>query len=414
MQRTPAERYDVRHNSTAVSTKATNNHRAQFTPARDSRNRRVRGLYIRNGRFYCQLWVDRSDGRKTARRFPLFNAENLPARTLNEAKEALEIKRNDRREDKLPTPGRKPNFLDYSETYLNKAKVQRKRPGTLQNEQQAITRWRSHLGHVRIDKIATPMVASFVEKRLKGGLFGKRKLDQVSERTANLDVIVLRNVLNAAIDDGLLRDLPRIKLLKEAPAQKRRLLTVEEFNSLIKAAKTHCKNNGPQLADYLLFLAFSGVREQEALRIRWADVDFERERITIGSDGLSKNRESRCVEFNPKLRDHLLHMKRNRAPDCSWLFPSPRRGPRDQHARSFRESLKIARPAADLRWVGFHDLRHYFCSMCVMAGIDFMTIAAWLGHKDGGILVGKVYGHLLDEHRQRMASKLTMGVAART
>jgi hypothetical protein len=35
-----------------------------------------------------------------------------------------------------------------------------------------------------------------------------------------------------------------------------------------------------------------------------------------------------------------------------------------------------------------------------MAGIDFMTIADWLSHKNGGILIGKVYGHLLDERRQ--------------
>jgi integrase len=406
IQRTPDEPNAPASKSLRKSEIA-GNHARQFTPARDSRNRRIPGLYVRNGRFYCQLWVDRGDGRKTARRFPLFNSANLPARTLNEAKEALEIKRNDRREDRLPTPGRKPNFLDYSETYLNKAKVQRKRPGTLQSEQQAIARLRSHLGHVRIDKIAAPVVASFVEKRLKGGLFGKRKLEAVSERTTNLDVIVLRNVLNAAIDDGLLRDLPRIKLLKEAPVPKRRLLTPEEFDCLIKAAETHCKNNGPQLADYLRFLAFSGVREQEALRIKWRDVDFDHERITIGVDGLTKNWESRTVEFNPKLRAHLIEMKRNRAPDCSWLFPSPRRGSRDEHARSFRESLKLARKAADLDWVGFHDLRHYFCSMCVMAGIDFMTIAAWLGHKDGGILVGKVYGHLLDEHRQKAAKRLS-------
>jgi len=72
----------------------------------------------------------------------------------------------------------------------------------------------------------------------------------------------------------------------------------------------------------------------------------------------------------------------------------------------------MARKAARLEWVGFHDLRHYFCSMCVMAGIDFMTIATWLGHKDGGILVGKVYGHLLDEHRQKMAAKLTIGLTS--
>jgi integrase len=85
------------------------------------------------------------------------------------------------------------------------------------------------------------------------------------------------------------------------------------------------------------------------------------------------------------------------------MFPSPRRGKRDEHAKSFRESFKMARKAADLEWLGFHDLRHYFCSICVMAGIDFMTIAAWLGHKDGGILVGKVYGHLLDDHRRKAA-----------
>ncbi len=46
-----------------------------------------------------------------------------------------------------------------------------------------------------------------------------------------------------------------------------------------------------------------------------------------------------------------------------------------------------------------------------MAGIDFMTIAAWLGHKDGGILVGKVYGHLLDEHRQKRAKQVSFGLS---
>src|SRR5947208_16702109 len=136
MQRTPAEHYAA----PALTRKSTDNHVAQFTPARDSRNRRVPGLYIRNVRYYCQLWIDRGDGRKSARRFPLFNSENLPARNLNEAREALEIKRNERREDRLPTPGRKPNFLDYSEAYLAKGRVQRKRPGTVQNEHTALER----------------------------------------------------------------------------------------------------------------------------------------------------------------------------------------------------------------------------------------------------------------------------------
>ena len=59
-----------------------------------------------------------------------------------------------------------------------------------------------------------------------------------------------------------------------------------------------------------------------------------------------------------------------------------------------------------LRAFAFHDLRHHFISHAVMSGIDFMTVAAWVGHKDGGVLIGKVYGHLADEHRERMGSQL--------
>src|SRR4029077_15244154 len=230
-------------------------------------------------------WVEVAAGRKAPRRFPLFNGENLPARTLQEAKEALEVKRHERREESLPTLGRKPFFADFAATYFNKAKVRRKRPGTIENEQQAIARWRSHLGHVRIDRITTPMIAAFVDKRLKGAVFGHRRLQSASERTVNLDVMTLRNVLNVAIKDGPLRQLPRIKLLEEPPSPKRQLLTPAEFDRLLSAARHHCRKNGEQLADYLRFLAFSGAREKEALRIKWADADFDRERIAIGADG---------------------------------------------------------------------------------------------------------------------------------
>lgn len=139
-------------------------HVANFTAVRDSRNRRVPGIYQRNGRYYCQLWVELGNGRKAARRFPLLNDDGAPATNLNEAKAALEVKRHDRRENRLPTLGRKPLFHDYCATYFEKAKASRKRAGTLENERQAIARWRAYLGNIRIDKISTPMVAAFVDK----------------------------------------------------------------------------------------------------------------------------------------------------------------------------------------------------------------------------------------------------------
>ncbi|MFZ2281213.1 MAG: site-specific integrase [Prosthecobacter sp.] len=388
---------------------STTKHRPSFTTVRDSRNRRVPGLYIRNGRYYAQLWADRGDGKKTARRFPLLTADKVPVQNLIEAKESMEVLRSVRRQNELPKAGRKPTFSDYAEVYFSKATVNKKRAGTLENEKQAVGRWKSWLGHVRVDRIETSLIAGFVDARLKGGTFGGRVLKAVSERTANLDVLMLRNVLNAAMDDGHLQKLPAFKALKAAPSPEKRLITPTEFDSLIEAAGT-CSKNGVQLVDYLRFLAFSGAREKEALRIQWSDVDLDARWVKIGADGQSKNGEQRKVEFNPQLGTHLDAMKKRRAPDSIWLFPSPQRGKVDLPAKTFRESLLKAREAAGLHWCGFHHLRHYFCSVCVMAGIDFMTIAKWLGHKDGGILIGKIYGHLLDEHRQKAAAKVVFGV----
>src|SRR5438445_1212130 len=116
-------------NAGAMPNLSASNHRAQFIAARDSRNRRVPGLYVRGGRFYAQLWVDLGNGKKAPRRFPLRDGDNRPVCTVSAAREALEIKRHERRENHLPIPGRKPLFADYVAAYFEKAKVQRKRPG---------------------------------------------------------------------------------------------------------------------------------------------------------------------------------------------------------------------------------------------------------------------------------------------
>ena len=374
-------------------------HGAQFIGVRDSRNRRVPGLYQRNGRFYAQLWVTRDDGQKTARKFPLLTPDGAPVASLSAAKEAADVLRNDRREKNLPTSGHKPKFADYIETYFAKPVTAGKKPDTLKLERWALNRWKEHLGDVRIDRIDAAAIASLRDKRLRSGSH---------PRTVNLDLIALRNVLKQAVEDDYLREMPKAKTLKVPPAPKRALLSAKQFDALLAAVPQACAKNAVQFADYLRFLAFTGAREQEALKVRWSDVDFSARQVTIGTGGVSKNRDSRPVDFNPKLGELLREMHARRAPDCAWLFPSPQRGPRDEHAKTFRESLLLTRTAAALEWVGFHDLRHRFASAGVMAGLDYMTIAGWLGHKDGGMLVAKIYGHLSDKHKAKAAAKLRL------
>jgi integrase len=45
-----------------------------------------------------------------------------------------------------------------------------------------------------------------------------------------------------------------------------------------------------------------------------------------------------------------------------------------------------------------HDFRHFFATTCIESGVDIPTVSRWLGHKDGGALAMRVYGHLRQEH----------------
>ena len=372
-------------------------HAASFLPVFDSRKRKVPGLWQRGARYYAQLRVDQGNGRTSPRRFA------LDAASLEEAKGELDRKRTERRDGELPQTGHRPKFDDFARQYLDGPALAQKKEGTRQNERQAIARWSAHLGGVRVDKITPQIVYGFREKRLAGG---------ASARTVNLDTVALRNVLKLAAERGLIEHPPIVKQLKQKPSPKKTLLTKEQFGALIDAANADTTKNSALFRCYLRFLALTGAREKEALAVRWADVDLKRETVTIGSEGVSKNHKSRAVDFSPELGALLREMAAGRPPDSSWLFPSPQRGAKDAAAQTLRESLLLVRERASLPKVGFHHLRHFFASQCVMAGLDFMTIAAWLGHSDGGILVGKVYGHLADTHKKAAAKKLSFFVTA--
>jgi integrase len=317
--------------------------------------------------------------------------------TVAQAQAALRRLQTKREDKDLPSLKRAPKFWDYAQAYLDYHQTLKdaKSPRTLETERIHLGQWISHLGETRLNHITPAMINAFIAKRQGNGRSG---------RTVNLGVVVLRNVLKRAIDDGWLQRLPteNIRPLKWT-ARRRQLFTLDEIQRVCAAALRVSKN-GQQLSDYLKLMAFSGARMTEALNLKYAAVGWERRQLTIGADFRTKNREARVIDFNPDLEAHLKNMHARRAPDSEWLFPSPQRGRQDRGAKTFRESLRSARKEAGMPDFGFHDCRHFFISFCVMSGVDFMTIARWAGHKDGGVLIGKVYGHLHSEHTQRAAN----------
>ena len=404
-----------------------------FLPVLDSRKRKVRGLYLRGGIYYGLVSCVLENGRKGPRRFRLLDAADRPVADLNAAKEALEVLRHKRREDTLPVAGSKMSFEKWSHEYEGLETSRLKKPRTQVKEGEVLTMWRKYLGPVKLDKINTPLLKSYCEDRLRGFTLAGKEYRPCSVRTIKLDMIVIRNVLKAAIEAGRLAVLPRFPSYKAPPPPRRELLTPAEFELLLEKCTALKEDgepvtrNGVQLRDLFRVLAYSGGRINESLALRWNHVDwngrqlwigapedFDASKKSIGKGGSSKNRESRAVDFNPQLDSVLQEMHSRKAPDTEWMFPSPQRGEKDLKASSLRESMIRARKAACLVKFGFHHLRDYFISYGVMAGIDFMTIARWAGHKDGGVLIGKVYGHLADSHRRKMADKMVIGSSSLT
>ncbi len=368
--------------------------RYSYTKVLDNRKHPIRGLWRRNGQFCARIVVEDDEGRKTTPYVP------LAAKSAAEAQDELRGLLVERKENRLRPIGHAPKLAEYIVTFLDQREVSGIRATSFAKDKTQLARWGKSLGHLRLDQLRAKHISAFITEIKKKGY---------APRTANLFLISIRVLLKAARRDGHIKSMPTEGIAaQKMDIKKRSLITPADLERLCRMAGGASKN-GAQLADYLRLMTFAGSRRSETLRLRWVDVDFERGQLTIGAEGDAKNREPRHVDFNQNLESHLRAMHQRRAPDSQWLFPSPQRGDKDARARSFMESLYMARAAAGLEHFGFHDCRHHFVSYCVMSGIDFMTIARWVGHKDGGILIGKVYGHLSNEHARAQASRLHFG-----
>ncbi|MGA9578646.1 MAG: site-specific integrase [Terrimicrobiaceae bacterium] len=217
-----------------------------------------------------------------------------------------------------------------------------------------------------------------------------------SKHNSMLDVI--RLALDVAVREGAaFSNVARHDSITR-PAQKPKALILPnraDFPKLIAGMRA-VKGNSMLAADLCEFLAYSGARKNEAKHVLWSDVDFERNLILLRE---TKNSEPRRVPMIAELRKLLETIKDSRP------FDKP-----DSPVLAVNEAQKSIDSAA--RRVGIsrlthHDLRHLFAATLIEHGIDIPTAARLLGHKDGGALAMRTYGHLRDEHAQKVMARVS-------
>lgn len=223
----------------------------------------------------------------------------------------------------------------------------------------------------------------------------------------NNTIGLLKRVLDLAVNQGLRYSNPASKLKRARVLPKRIQLPSQHlFAELVLEIRRVPFGPGLASAELVEFLAFGGFRKCEAASICWSDVDFTRGEITVRGDAETgtKNWTVRRVPMIPDMVALLRRLQANRAdakPDA-----------RIMRVRECQGTLTRACAAIGIPRITHHDLRHLFATRCIEAGVDIPTVSRWLGHKDGGALAMKVYGHLRDEHSATMAQRVSFAVPA--
>jgi integrase len=233
-----------------------------------------------------------------------------------------------------------------------------------------------------------------------------RYQQQYAPTVVNNSIGTLRAVFDEAISTGARFNNPAARLSRMKVRQKRLdLPSRDQFLRFIETIRTAGAGQSKDCANLVRFLAYSGARIGEAKFVTWADANVTRGELHIKGDPVTatKNGETRYVPMIPELERMLAELRSER----------PNEPPSAAIMRVFecQNSMTHAAAKIGMKRITHHDLRHLFATICIESGVDIPTVSRWLGHKDGGALCMKTYGHLRQDHSFAQAQRVSFGVA---
>jgi integrase len=364
----------------------------------------VKNLYQhKNGRFYARvaaggksIWTSLKTNRKS------IAEERLEEHVRNARKQ---------RASGVKTSSGKLSFADAAAIYRKNFQLDAELADNTKNFREAgiklVFKTWTGIGAVNVRKITAPMVREWaLNMRAKAQPYvpvrakrACRNSTGASPTTFNCALDALRHTLDIAVEAGRLFTNPaRDKSIKRAtPQQKRPVLpSREKFQAVVGAIENAGTGDCKAAAEMVRFLAYTGARKNEANNVLWRDIDFVNGRVTLR---VTKNGDTRDVPMIPECRTLLEAMRASRlgeVPEKPVL-----------RVKACLGFLETACKEVGVVRMGHHSLRHLFATTAMEAGIDVPTVAKIMGHKDGGALAMKVYGHLRDEHAQAAMQKMS-------
>jgi len=230
---------------------------------------------------------------------------------------------------------------------------------------------------------------------------------QYAPSVVNNAIGTLRGVFAEAVDSGARFGNPAANLSRVRIRAKRlELPSREQFLRFVEEIRTAGARQSKDCANLVRFLAYSGLRIGEAKFVTWEDANFDRHQLHVRGDPVTatKNGETRYVPMIPELDQMLVELKKERSNESSSATV--------MRVFECQNSMTHAAAKIGMKRITHHDLRHLFATICIESGVDIPTVSRWLGHKDGGALCMKTYGHLRQDHSLAQAQRVSFGLSA--
>ena len=359
----------------------------------------------RDGRWECRLSLGCADGRRLRRAF--YGKTRLEvARKLQAAQRALS--------DGLPLPGQRQTTGDFLQVWLRDSAASKVRPRTLQRYGQIV---RLHLvpglGRIPLAKLAPAHVERMMNEAIAAG---------ASPRSAAHHRAVLRGALNVAMRWGLVgRNVASLAGPPRVPEHEVRPLSRADAKAILEAVRD-------DRLEALFTVALAvGLRQGEALGVRWGDVSLDGGTVTV-------QRSLQRVDGEWLFLEPKTHHSRRTVP-----LPGPVVAAlREHRARQLQERLRLGPAWEGERWgdlvftdeaggplsgfhvrrrfyallavaglppMRYHDLRHGAASLMAAQGVPMRTAMEMLGHSQIST-TANIYVHVAPELTRDAADRM--------
>lgn len=256
------------------------------------------------------------------------------------------------------------------------------------------------LGNYYLNELNHKVIQDFLLELSKNGR--KDNNGGLAEKTIKDITIIIKGSIKKGINEDKIKHIElTFNYPKDNKENKLYVLTKREQNKITNyiLENINSRNIG------LLISLYSGIRIGELCALKWEDVDFKKNCLTINKTIQrvyikDKNKNiSKVIITTPKTKnanreipinkDFLEILKKVKSDKKHYILTG---NEKYIEPRTYRKYFNKVLDELKIKHFNFHSLRHTFATNCISLGVDYKTVSELLGHANVNITLN-LYVH---------------------